>query len=208
MLLRNGQCVHDQTPTTCLHYTTVNLWQPPALVQRVGLPALIAKSTAYMQNTAKVSTAVLAYSLTSTCIHPGHRHPRQSSRLTRASSVITSPTISAAHPIVRKHAATMSEPAIIYGRLRPHLSVDESDIVPMIGCTINPDKGGAMKTRDVWVLARPNWRRYGVKSVASPSAPRSRTMMVSKRGEGRAGHLNGPGESASTCSALGPPWPP
>lgn len=157
-----------------------------------------------MQNTAKVSTAVLAYSATSTCIRLGHRHPRQSSRLTRASSVITSPTISAAHPMVRKHAATMSEPAIIYGRLRPHLSVDESEIVPMIGCTINPDKGGAMKTRDVWVLARPNWRRYGVKSVCLLISTRFWTKVVSKRGGGRAGHLNGPGESASTCSAL---WP-
>ena len=53
----------------------------------------------------------------------------------------------------------MSEPAIMYGRRRPHLSVDESDMVPMIGCTIKPDSGGAMKTREVWVFARPNWRR-------------------------------------------------
>jgi hypothetical protein len=53
----------------------------------------------------------------------------------------------------------MSEPTIIYGRRRPHLSVDESDMVPMIGCTINPDNGGAMKTSEVWVLARPSWRR-------------------------------------------------
>lgn len=73
--------------------------------------------------------------------------------------MITNPTISDAHPSVRKHAATMSEPTIIYGRRRPHLSVDESDMVPMIGCTINPDNGGAMKTSEVWVLARPSWRR-------------------------------------------------
>lgn len=121
-----------------------------------GIPALMAKSTAYMQMTAKVSIAVFAYTLVSASPR-GPDIPKQAfCPHTRASSVTTKPMISDAQPMMRKHTATMTEPTIMYGRRRPHLRVDLSDIVPMIGCTINPDSGGAMKTRDVCVLARPS----------------------------------------------------
>ena len=35
------------------------------------------------------------------------------------------------------------------GLLLPHLDCEESDITPIIGCTINPDSGGAIHTSEV-----------------------------------------------------------
>ena len=64
--------------------------------------------------------------------------------------------ISTAHARAHRQTATKIEQTNTYGRLRPHLSVEESDTVPTIGCTIRPDNGGAIHTREIWLLARPN----------------------------------------------------
>ena len=59
---------------------------------------------------------------------------------------------------------TEREKVSIYGFLLPHFSREESDMTPTIGCTINPDSGGAILTSDVWFLACPNFRGWGSKS--------------------------------------------
>lgn len=73
--------------------------------------------------------------------------------------------ISLVHPSVIKLAATIQEPTAMYGLLRPHLDVLESAKAPTIGCTIRPDRGPAIQTKDVWLLVKPRFNKYGVQSV-------------------------------------------
>ena len=94
-----------------------------------------------------------------------NRQNHRCSRLTNASFEIKIPTISEAHPRISKNDATKRAQNNIYGLLRPHLSVELSDTIPTIGCTIKPDNGGAIHTKDVWLFSRPNCKRYGVKST-------------------------------------------
>jgi hypothetical protein len=67
--------------------------------------------------------------------------------------------ISAAHANVSKQIATKIEETSMKGLRRPHLSFEESDIVPITGWTMRPDSGGAIQTREVSDFAKPNLRR-------------------------------------------------
>lgn len=75
--------------------------------------------------------------------------------------------MSSVNPRSRRNMADMMAPVIMNGLRRPHLEVDLSATVPTIGCTISPDNGPAIHTREVLLLVRPRERRYGVQYVCS-----------------------------------------
>lgn len=87
---------------------------------------------------------------------------------TITSSPKNTSTISEAHASTIRKKATKTEKRSMNGLLRPHLDCEESDNTPTIGWTINPDSGGAIHTRDVWLFAKPNFRRWGSKSAEIP----------------------------------------
>lgn len=84
------------------------------------------------------------------------------------SSLVKTATISDAHARPMRNNATKMEKSSINGLLLPHLSCEESDHTPITGCTIKPDSGGAIQTREVWLLAKPSLRRCGSKSAQMP----------------------------------------
>ena len=133
------------------------------------LPALIAKSTAYILATASIMVHVRFYK-TSASVHPF----QPTFPLTKSVSSINIPTISPVHPSTNKPKPTIMVPPIMKGLRRPHLDLELSASTPTTGCIISPESGPAIHTSDVWALLRPSWRRYGVQSVSGILArPRS-----------------------------------
>ena len=96
-----------------------------------------------MQNTTKVTVSLFVYYQIRTMLQNEGARPTTSGFREKAL------TISADHARMQRKTATRIEETIIYGRLRPHRSLEESDTTPMIGCTIKPDSGGAIQTSDV-----------------------------------------------------------
>lgn len=123
-------------------------------------PTLIAKSTTYMARTATTIVSDLCYTRPISIVNDMFTMER----LTVASSLIKRPTSSAVQPSVRRQATTTTEPPIMKGLRLPHFDLDRSAITPTIGWTIRPESGPAIHTRDVRLLLRPSWRRYGVQS--------------------------------------------
>lgn len=89
-------------------------------------------------------------------------------------------------PSVNRHTATAHVPPTINGRLLPYGPVLWSEIMPMIGCMINPDSGPAIQTwtkvesqrrmrwtvllqltRDMPPLLRPSASKKGLAYVCS-----------------------------------------
>ena len=68
-------------------------------------------------------------------------------------------TISLVNPRARRANATIQDPTMMMGRLLPNLDLDSSAMTPIMGCTINPDKGPATQTSDVCPLVSPRDRR-------------------------------------------------
>jgi hypothetical protein len=101
------------------------------------MTALIAKSVAYKARTANAMVGTLAVRLSS----------------------MKKPTISLVNPRLRRLQTTTAVAAAIIGLLRPHLDFDWSDITPITGCTIRPDNGPAIHTREVCPFDNPNDKR-------------------------------------------------
>jgi hypothetical protein len=69
------------------------------------------------------------------------------------------PTISFVNPRASRLQTTTSVAAMMMGLLRPHFDFDWSDITPITGWTIRPDRGPAIHTTDVCPLVKPRERR-------------------------------------------------
>ena len=121
----------------------------------------MAKSTAYIQNTANPTVKFADFPLIST---PLIRHRHLPKSLTIASFHAQNAAISEDQARVQRKTATKNEQPRIHGLRLPHLDDEASDIVPTMGWTIRPDKGGAIHTSEVWLFARPSCKRCGVKS--------------------------------------------
>lgn len=86
--------------------------------------------------------------------------------------------MSSVNPRSNRSKADMMAPVKIKGLRRPHFEVDLSATVPTIGCTISPDKGPAIHTRDVLLFVKPRERRYGVQYVCSTPQTKLRKQLV------------------------------
>jgi hypothetical protein len=106
------------------------------------------------------------------------------------------PTISFAHAIIIRQAATMSDPTTINGLRLPYFDFDLSAITPTIGCMMSPDRGPAIHTRDVRLFVRPSARRYGVQSI---KLYQQRLQLLSRYAS-LTGHLNSPSEPVPLIS--------
>lgn len=68
-------------------------------------------------------------------------------------------TISFVKPNVRRQKADSIEPSTMKGLRRPHFDVDSSANAPTMGCTMRPESGPAIQTKDVLLFVRPRERR-------------------------------------------------
>lgn len=117
-------------------------------------------------------------------------------------SVTKLPTTSFVHPSTIKQRPTTSDPATMKGLRLPHFDLELSASTPTTGCMISPDRGPAIHTRDVRLLVRPSWRRYGVQSVNWLRIRPNEFFLYSE--EGLTCHLDTPGEPADIVSSRSP----